>query len=376
VDLAVQAVDGTRVGANAAGDRTYDAAGLNRLLGRTEAAIAELEAQNEGGDDPAPPRLPEELQQAHALRHQVQDAMNRLAHHQSMSKVNLTDGDAQLMKARSGIIIGYNAQTMVSPLNLEAAKGSGMLITAAEVVNSAADSGQLVPMLEQAEELTGKRARVTLADGGYHTAANLEAGERRGQALVMAERYQQEAQAPFFKDQFAYHEETDSYLCPHGHQLTFRSMRKSRLTGLRSIRVYGASRTACRTCPALGACTKDKHAGRTLWIGPSDLLLRRHRQWMRTEEAQGLYARRKELSEPTFGILKDQLGMRRFLLRGLANVRAEFSLLATAFNLRTLWRIQTWLPRLSQESGIPVHATTRDRAAPSLNPSVLPAYCA
>ena len=358
VDLAVQAVDGTKVGANAAGDRTYDAAGLNRLLERTEAAIAELEAQNEGGDDVPPPRLPEELQQAHALRHQVRDAMSRLAHHQTMSKVNLTDADAQLMKARSGIIIGYNAQAMVSPLSPDTAKGNGMLITAAEVVNTAADSGQLVPMLEQAEELTGERAQVTLADGGYHTAANLEAGERRGQTLVMAERYQGEVQAPYFKDQFAYQEVTDSYLCPHGHRLTFRGLRKSPLTGLRSIRVYGASRTACRTCPALGVCTKDKRGGRALWIGPSDVLLREHRRWMRTDEAQSLYARRKELSEPTFGILKDQLGARRFLLRGLANVRAEFALLATAFNLRTLWRIRMRLPRLFSNSGIGVQTTT------------------
>jgi len=54
---------------------------------------------------------------------------------------------------------------------------------------------------------------------------------------------------------------------------------------------------------------------------------------MQTGEAKNLYARRKELSEPTFGILKDQLGARRFLRRGLANVRAEFALLAAAFNL-------------------------------------------
>lgn len=58
-------------------------------------------------------------------------------------------------------------------------------------MNTAADYGQLVPMLEQAEELMGERPQVTLADGGYHTAANLEAGKRRGQLLVMAERYQE-----------------------------------------------------------------------------------------------------------------------------------------------------------------------------------------
>ncbi len=65
---------------------------------------------------------------------------------------------------------------------------------------------------------------------------------------------------------------------------------------------------------------------------------------MTTERARRLYARRKELIEPIFGILKEQLGARRFLLRGLANVRAEFVLLATAFNLRTLWRV--WRTRL------------------------------
>ena len=61
---------------------------------------------------------------------------------------------------------------------------------------------------------------------------------------------------------------------------------------------------------------------------------------MGTDTARRWYARRKLLSEPAFGILKEQLGARRFLLRGLANVRAEVVLLATAFNMRTLWRIQ------------------------------------
>jgi len=60
---------------------------------------------------------------------------------------------------------------------------------------------------------------------------------------------------------------------------------------------------------------------------------------MQTDEARSLYSRRKELIEAVFGILKDQLGARRFLLRGLANVQAEFTLLATAFNLRTLCRV-------------------------------------
>ena len=59
---------------------------------------------------------------------------------------------------------------------------------------------------------------------------------------------------------------------------------------------------------------------------------------MATKQAQLLYARRKGLIEPLFGIIKEELRGRRFLLRGLNNVRAEFTMLATAFNLRVLWR--------------------------------------
>src|SRR5688572_27510700 len=79
VDLAVQAVDGTRVAGSAARERSLDAKGLAALLERTESALAELEAQNTSGDDPPPPRLPERLAQVVALREQVQDAVERVA---------------------------------------------------------------------------------------------------------------------------------------------------------------------------------------------------------------------------------------------------------------------------------------------------------
>ena len=342
IDLAIQAVDGTKIAANAAGDRTFDSAELRRLLERTEAAISELEAQNEGGDDSIAPRLPEELQTAKKLQQRIREAMNRLSGNKKRKRINLTDEDAQLMKGRSGIITGYNAQAMISPLNPEKAKSNGMIITATGVTDSASDTGQLVPMLEKAEENTGTRTQVTLADGGYHTAANLKAGERRGQTLVMSERYHNEVRDPYFKDNFTFDAETDSFLCPKGKRLLFCGFRQSKYRESERYRVYRASRTDCRTCPALGICTRDKHSGRALWISSSDQLLHKHRQWMVTDEARNLYALRKELNEPTFGIIKEQMNARKFLLRGLENVRAEFNLLATAFNLRTLCHV--WAP--------------------------------
>ena len=75
---------------------------------------------------------------------------------------------------------------------------------------------------------------------------------------------------------------------------------------------------------------------------------------MDTDAARRLYSRRQELSEPTFGILKEQMNARRFLLRGMVNVNAEFNLLATAFNLRTLWRVWAKLRRLSSRVRIEI----------------------
>ena len=65
---------------------------------------------------------------------------------------------------------------------------------------------------------------------------------------------------------------------------------------------------------------------------------------MSTSAAKEAYGLRKQLVEPVFGIIKEQQRARRFLLRGLTNVAAEWTMLATAFNLRTLCRV--WSSRL------------------------------
>ena len=61
VELAVQAADGTKVPANASLYRSYDADQLCELLYWVEKAIADLEAQNEGGEDCVTTRLPGEV---------------------------------------------------------------------------------------------------------------------------------------------------------------------------------------------------------------------------------------------------------------------------------------------------------------------------
>jgi len=59
---------------------------------------------------------------------------------------------------------------------------------------------------------------------------------------------------------------------------------------------------------------------------------------LRTPAGRAVYRRRKAIVECVFGVLKEQRGLRRFRLRGLAKVAVEVTLAATAFNLTRMWR--------------------------------------
>ena len=335
VDLAVQAVDGTKVVANASLNRSYDAEGLRGLLERLESAITDLEAQNEAGEDASAIHLPRELADKEVLREQVRQAMDDLTSQKRHKRINLTDPDARLMKGRQGIVAGYNAQAMVSPTETDGG-ATGMLVTAVDVVDAANDNALLVPMLEQAEETTGTKSQMTLADAGYFAASHLEECARRDRQVVVSESRQRFLKDPYHKDQFTYNEPSDSFTCPQGQTLKF--VRIQHTNGV-PLRLYRASEAVCQVCPAFGVCTRAKEIGRSLAIGPHDAVLRRHRAWMSTSAAREGYKLRKQLVEPVFGIVKEQQRARRFLLRGLVNVAAEWTMLATAFNLRTLWRV-------------------------------------
>ena len=178
---------------------------------------------------------------------------------------------------------------------------------------------------------------MTLADAGYHSGANLQACAEREQQVVMPDAQEKALKQPYHKDHFKYDDTTDTYTCPQGQILHFSCVKHR--TGRLPMRVYRGSGVWCRGCPAFGVCTKEGRQGRALEIGFHEAMLRSHRAWMTTEEAKAQYRRRKVLPEPVFGILKEQQGARRFLLRIVTKVKAEWNLLATAFNLNTLWRV-------------------------------------
>ena len=61
---------------------------------------------------------------------------------------------------------------------------------------------------------------------------------------------------------------------------------------------------------------------------------------LRSAIAAALYRMRKAIVEPVFGQIKSVRGLRRFLLRGLGNVRDEFRLMALTHNVLKLHRHQ------------------------------------
>jgi len=57
---------------------------------------------------------------------------------------------------------------------------------------------------------------------------------------------------------------------------------------------------------------------------------------LKTRAGKAIYALRKQTVEPVFGIIKQVMGFRQFMLRGLENVGHEWTLVCLAWNLKRM----------------------------------------
>ena len=65
----------------------------------------------------------------------------------------------------------------------------------------------------------------------------------------------------------------------------------------------------------------------------------RMRHKLRTREGRKQYALRKQTVEPVFGIIKQVLGFRQFLTRGLTHVNNEWNLICLSYNLKRMFNL-------------------------------------
>ena len=62
-----------------------------------------------------------------------------------------------------------------------------------------------------------------------------------------------------------------------------------------------------------------------------------------TQKGRMIYCKRKQIVEPVFGQIKEVRGFRRFSLRGLSNVAAEWDIICLTHNILKLFR-SGWVP--------------------------------
>jgi hypothetical protein len=135
---------------------------------------------------------------------------------------------------------------------------------------------------------------------------------------------------------------TDTYGCPAGEVL---SCRFDTVELGRHMRSYATS--AWRACPLKAQCTRHK-GSRRIMRGVDEPLLEQMAQRVRAQPE--IMKQRKELVEPPFRTMKRGWDQGYFLMRGLAQVRAECSLTVFADNLRRVLNLVD-MPRLLTSLG-------------------------
>ncbi|HEY6351476.1 MAG TPA: IS1182 family transposase [Candidatus Angelobacter sp.] len=159
-----------------------------------------------------------------------------------------------------------------------AVDGQAQIIVAAEVTQDTNDTQQLAPMLGQVEENTGSKPQSASADNGYWSNQQMEDPRVQGVDLYIA-------------------------------------------TGKQKHGGLGAARE------------EPEEPG-----NEAASLLEQMKAKLKSEAGQELYRKRKAIVEPVFGQIKEWRSFRRFLLRGLCQVRAEWKLICLSHNVLKLFR--------------------------------------
>jgi transposase len=142
------------------------------------------------------------------------------------------------------------------------------------------------------------------------------------------------ARGLYAKKDFHYDKEKDVYVCPAGAELPhhFNTYEKGR-----ALRYYRAS--GCAKCPLKQQCTRNKR-NRTITREEDEDLM--DAMAARVQAQPHKMALRKQLVEHPFGTIKRALGYTYFLVKGLDMVRAEWTLITLAYNIKHVLKIVNW----------------------------------
>jgi transposase len=329
IGMFCHAVDGTKIRAASSRRTVEHRKDLEKLLARVEAGVAETEAAVEAAEktEREEDRLPAKLQGAEKLRAAIRESLQKMDAAQR-DHLHPQEPEARLMPCEGRNDPAYNAQAV--------ADEKAGIVVAQTAGNAETDHEQLVPMLEEVKANLGEVAAETVADGGYSTSQQLAEAEARGYEVLVAPGSETGGvkRGDYEAANFPHDPERDEVICPQGTRLKFTGLRKK--GGKRgAVRRYQC--TAYAQCPVRALCSRGRR-GRRIEISPQRAALARQAAKRGDPVKQARLRQRKAIIEPVFATLKQAMGFRRWTVRGLENVRTQWALLCTAFNLKKIYR--------------------------------------
>lgn len=322
--------------------QTIKAKDLKKLRKRLKALQAEhgiVFVHGKGQRKPPLQRAVEKVEDYLARQKKYNDYNHSFGDRNSFSK---TDRDATFMRMKEDhmnngqLKPGYNAT-----LAVDAEYIVSILIT-----QERSDSQTLIPMLET---LNGLGYTKPVADAGFESEENYTWCEQNGQLAFIKPANHDKAKTKKYRadigkrENMRYDAKTDSYICHMGRPIQATYEKKTRSKAGYAIVTTVYTCTECAGCPHKAQCIKGasktplEERSKSLYVSKTFLRQREEMQArIQSEEGVLLRINRSIQVEGAFGVLKQDMGFRRFLLRGSVKVQTEFLLLCMGYNLNKL----------------------------------------
>ncbi|MFN2302587.1 MAG: IS1182 family transposase, partial [Anaerolineales bacterium] len=252
-----------------------------------------------------------------------------------------TDKDATFMRMKGDSMRmpilkpGYNVQIGTE----------NQFIVGFSVHQNASDTVGLIDHLEQVEKNLGMIPGKIIADAGYGCEENYVYLENNDlEAFVKYPGFDREqgkgkrrkpsARSKYYASNFTYDETTGDPICPEGNRLSYQeTIEDTTHTGYTMMkRLYRCEQGT--NCPVRDLCTKALNWKRSHEYSPRLMAYKKQVSGKLTsDEGRDLRSRRLIEPEAVFGLIKQNMNFRRFNLRGLKKVSAEWGLISIAHNM-------------------------------------------
>ena len=214
--------------------------------------------------------------------------------------------------------------------------------------NKTAEVRAMRKMIDRTEERFGLKPDWMVADTAYGSTDNLvwlTLGRKILPFIPVFDKGER-TDGTFSRSDFTWDEKNDRYVCPEGKEMLH--TRRTYSDPARNApswrsRKYRALRADCRDCPSKAECCPNSEA-RAIHREKYEIVRDFARQCTASEFNRAAQRRRKKV-EMLFAHLKRILRLGRLRLRGPRGVQDEFTLAATAQNLRKLAKLRPQMTR-------------------------------